>query len=209
MKTKTIIITLAVIFFGNMASFNAQCKKGSVVIGAGTSVSYLVPLMPELVVAATPTIGTDQTLKVYWSPAINASVDYFIGQRVSIGAGINYQKSGVKYSNHAFYTGSVKRHEDFDLTFSRLNAGARLMFHHVNRKHFDLYQGCRLGYSKWKMTNDSHDKELSFANKAQDAVSWQIIMLGMRFNFDENIGIAGEVGFGAPYYGSISLTAKF
>jgi len=79
---------------------------------------------------------------------------------------------------------------------------------------FDLYSGLRIGATYWDLTTTSsdptYDPVTDLLNKLGTTLfSPQLILIGTRYYFVENIGVNAEFAIGSPSFFSVGLSARF
>ena len=160
--------------------------------------------------------GFDTGGKSFSKIPIQLTYDRMVTDRISVGGAFSYQKMGVSYSNDSIFdvNGTLIKIEDFTTTAQRLNFAVRGLFHYVKVDNFDLYSGLRIGATYWDLTTTSsdptYDPVTDLLNKLGTTLfSPQLILIGTRYYFVENIGVNAEFAIGSPSFFSVGLSARF
>jgi opacity protein-like surface antigen len=147
-------------------------------------------------------------------PALQFNVDYGLAETVSIGGAFSFQSLGAEIRNYSYEAkdGSFKTAPILDLNINRINIAARFLFHYnTNNDAFDVYSGARLGYTFWNSSHNLNDA----AGGVEDEI-WprgnvfapQLVLIGFRGYFIDNLGANFELAIGAPHYISMGLNYK-
>lgn len=143
------------------------------------------------------------------TPVIHGSFDYAITDNMSFGAAIGYQKATISYDDYEYFNAdNVLVSEDFDWTISRLNIGARALFHYGKKENFDMYSGLRFGYQNFSSKYDTNDPSFK-ADFKGGAMGMQLILFGARGYFNDHIGFNAELAVGSPYFVMGGLNYRF
>ena len=179
----------------SLSTLSAQTLEGESVIGinAGFSMASALFSLSEI----------DANVDATTPPAIQATYDYALTNRVSLGGGISYQNFKLAYSNY----GEAK--ESFDVRLSRFNVGLRGLFHYGNSEKMDMYSGLRVGLSKWSLDVGTDDPSFDPPKTAGIVFAPQAILFGMRSYLSGHLGIGGEIAIGAPHVVSFGLHYRF
>lgn len=171
----------------------AQQTEKQVVISGGIGYSLLGKLISII------DIGSNKT-ESYASPVTHFAIDYGLKNRFSLGLGVGYQKAGIRYTDYEFTNiNGDEVTEDFEWTISRLNIGARALYHYGPSPEFDMYTGVRLGFQNFtSKANTSNPNFDPFSFKA-GAIGAQFIAFGARGYFLKGLGFHFELAIGSPY----------
>lgn len=187
----------------------SQTEKGQVVLtgGAGTS---LVGLLFNAI--TNPANKVQGEVEFKSTPALLGMIDYGIAKRFSLGFAFSYQSFSGTYSNYS-YTNSngIRVIGTFKDKLTRMNYAIRPLFHLGNNEELDLYIGPRIGFTKWDYTTNNADPYYNGdydGGAFSDRVRVQVLF-GVRYFFNEHIGINGELAIGTPYYMMGGINFKF
>lgn len=215
MKSRSIAITVAMtamLLFSGVAQ--AQYRGGSEsAVGVNVGAS-LVNLLFRAVSYA------DQSgWKSSQIPTVQATYDYRVAERFSIGGAVSFSHIGVDYEDVTLPKDSLDGElQNFDLSLTRINIAARAIFYYTTGKSFELYSGLRPGINIWNISADSTDPDFQagldplddvkvFARAARPGL--QIIGLGANIYPSDNIGINLELCIGQPYFAAIGMKYRF
>jgi len=130
--------------------------------------------------------------------------------KFSLGVATAYEKIAFKYTDDQ-YNGSTTTKYNYEIGFSRLNIAVRPLFHFGNNDDMDLYSGLRIGTNRWSTivkSDDPNFDETDITGVNLGAFGVQVLF-GMRYFFNENIGIQTEIGIGAPYVAEFGMCIGF
>ncbi len=216
MRTKTrykVPITAAVI--GTLlllpAAASAQKDAGKAVITAGAGYSIL-GMSASFVSNTNDSTNNDHFTS---NPYVVASADIGLAKIFSLGPSYGRQSMIYYYDG---YSPSRNAHIRFTDKFIRNNFGLRALFHFGKKESVDMYAGVRLGYTVWNVstTNDNVNYEPKYGG-----VPWAVrvnlknthytaqAIFGVRYFFNDYIGINGEVSIGPPGVFMFGLNLKF
>ncbi|MES2590938.1 MAG: DUF3575 domain-containing protein [Bacteroidota bacterium] len=147
----------------------------------------------DFVVTAGTSIGIGVT-----TPSINASLDYAIKNKFSLGAGVTHTQLD-RFSS--IYSGSV-----YSGNLSRTNIGVRALYHFVERPNWDMYTGLRLGASIWAGSG-TYD-HLIFSTSNGSVIPTLQGLFGIRYMVQDWLGLNAEIGIGAPYAISVGVSCN-
>ncbi|NNE56051.1 MAG: outer membrane beta-barrel protein [Flavobacteriales bacterium] len=184
----------------------AQQAEGQSVISGGVGYSLLGAIFSIDLTGQTSVENTS-------TPVITAAYDYGITENFSLGASFGWQKMGQNYNDYVWYDtddqgNTVEVTEDFEYRLSRTSIGARALFHYGKKENLDLYSGARAAYNLWSVTADSSDPDFLNTNEQVSGVGVQLIAIGGRGYFNENVGAFFELAFGAPYLLAAGISYK-
>jgi Outer membrane protein beta-barrel domain len=131
--------------------------------------------------------GFKSTLPV--NPAV--SVEYGITENISVGAAASY--SGAKISG----TG-------YEVKYTGIFFGARGSYHFATSEKLDPYAGLSLGYVSASVKDKSGST--AFVTAKSSGLGWGA-HVGVRYYFQPNIGVYGELG--ASSFSILNLGAAF
>jgi len=143
-------------------------------------------------------------------PNIGGTVDYGLTQKSSIGLAVSYQSEVVQDNDYSFLNANK---------ISRTNFAVRFL-KHLNKRHpnFDNYFGLRVGCSYWvdKPISSGENQNLAvsipfyyFLETPNSLVPSIQFLFGMRFYFNDTIGIHIEAGIGSPYLVESGISFRF
>ncbi|HEV7231202.1 MAG TPA: hypothetical protein VGO45_07740 [Bacteroidia bacterium] len=159
------------------------------------------------------------TMNAFSYPAGVVNVDWSWKERLSIGGCFSWQEIGYRFNNYNYTPSGSSIQSNPVLinwvdTYDRYNLAVRLLYQFVQTKDFQMYFGVRGGYTWWSRRSTNPDPFYNFDPYNEYShifitpVSIQSVM-GMRYFFNETIGINAEVGIGAPYALLLGVTGKF
>lgn len=144
------------------------------------------------------------------SPALHAEYNYFLYERLSLGAGIAFQQVGAFYENYQYENNGATVTEDINAKLVRLNFSARALFWYNPQSTFRVYSGVRLGISNWRADTNTGDPNFDidqYINIALGAAfAPQLILIGGDFPLNQSLHFGGELAIGAPYFISAGLS---
>ena len=157
--------------------------------------------------------GVGENVSSYSIPAFQLTYDHMLEEWFSLGAGVSFQRMGIKYNDYTYFDEEgVLKMEDFTTKISRFNFGIRPLFHYGNFSKIDMYSGLRLGVTNWTITSNSRNPLYNPENdvnfKSGLVFAPQLILFGLRGYFTENIGANFEVAVGAPHFLSFGLSYR-
>lgn len=119
-------------------------------------------------------------------PAISASLDYGINDKMSIGGLVGYSSSEQKV------------YGDYGWKYSYLVIGARGAYHFELGKNFDPYVGVILGYNVVSASTIGTAQNSYWGTTYSASASYMMFggFLGGRYYVSDNFAIFGEVGYG-------------
>ena len=192
---------LILLFLIAPLSVFSQKQEGEMVATAGAGWSLLGAIFSLSDVSG----ETSTTV----TPVFHASFDYGLTRNMSIGAAFGYQKATVSYNDYVYYNSNNQEiTEDFDWSVSRLNIGARVLFHYGSNENFDMYSGMRLGFQSFTSEFDTTDPSFDSDFKG-GTLGFQLVAFGARGYFTPNIGFNAEVALGSPYFVMGGLNYRF
>jgi hypothetical protein len=196
--TITIAVIVGVLFF-NSKEVNAQNREGQVVVDAGLGYS-LIFAVPGILISDGSYSSHSAT------PAINATADYALLDRFSLGLGITYQSVTLNYAD--YYNNVTGAPETYSTSISRLNIGIRPLYHFASRKRIDLYIGARFGLSIWNNANANDPYNSGSSTYSGTLPSFQALF-GVRKYFSHHVGAHVEFALGTPYFMEAGISVKF
>ena len=122
-------------------------------------------------------------------PPITAGFQYGLEDKISIGGLIGYTSSSYDYGT---WLGT-----DYTWTYSYILIAARGEYHFLeNSEKLDGYGGVTLGYAITSVSEPS-----GFSGYYSAGASYMVggVHVGLRYYFNPNIAIFGEVGYGVGY----------
>ena len=168
------------------------------------------------------------------TPTFQLAYDRSIVDWFSAGAAISYNHASYKYDGLEY---NGQKLGTAALTAGRTTLSTRLLLHYFNKGNWDFYSGGRLGLGIWtgRLSLDVEDgleqeliaeidKNLTgivprfIRNRLVNNLSVragfiapqvQIIPIGVRGHFNNNIGIGAELALGSPYFLSAGLNYRF
>lgn len=181
---------------------HAQKNKGGLAVNAGAGFS-LFGILGSLNLS----IKDDFSVESNSTPAFLGSVDYAFENNVSLGLGGGYQAISQKFTDYTFVDANgVEQVGSFSYNLSRLNLGARLLFHFGNGR-MDAYAGIKPGVNIYNISMDitSDIPEPTWLRTGGTTFALQVIPIGFRGYFTDNIGFFMETGIGAPSFISAGI----
>jgi hypothetical protein len=167
-------------------------------------------------------------------PTFQLAWDYGVVKWFSIGVAGSYNSAKYTYDNVKYKGKSLG---EVQLSAARTTLTVRPLFHYGNRDKWDWYSGFRLGVGLWSgrlsiNSNDDLQQQLleqidedlrgfipAFIRKKLVnnvgaragfvAPALQIIPIGARYYFNDNIGANAEIAIGSPYYLSGGIDFRF
>ncbi len=122
-------------------------------------------------------------------PPISVGFQYGIEDKISIGGLVGYTSSTYDYGT---WYGT-----DYSWTYTYIIIGARGEYHFLeNSNNMDGYAGATLGYAIASVSTPS-----GFTGYYSAGTSYMVFgaHLGLRYYFNPNIAVFGEVGYGVGY----------
>lgn len=116
----------------------------------------------------------------------------------------NYPHGGARYVAYYPTPPAGGPNSDVIETLTRINLGARILYHIRNDDVVDFYLGGRLGISLW---NDQSNPA-GFSSEGEGTKISIQALIGMRREIDKYFGIYIEGGIGTPYFGLAGLYLK-
>lgn len=211
-----------VLFFcSNQRAFAQNSDyKNAVSVTTGLNGWQIVALLDNFIEA-------DSVVGAYMkaSPTFGVSYDMGLLKWFSLGVHANFNRGEIGADDLTInvdgkeYTGVAR------LQLRRYNLGFRPLFHYGNNGRFDWYSGFRVGVNYRVMdVNIGTDADITdyevinrlignswLLNRNYRGVrpTFQLIPLGFRAHFTENLGLGVETALGAPYYLNAQLTYRF
>lgn len=196
MKKFTLIaLTLLLSFMGISQQAHAQYQQGDVLINGGLSLGLLG-------------YGWGGYTRAGGLPALTVNVEYSLDDRFAVGPYIGYFSRTYKQS----WSGGSYKHG-----FSAFAFGARGTAHatdlinewfdaSIDENKLDIYGSAQLGYEiyTWNYDDDLND---DFYPKSSTGGINLGLILGARYNFNEQVGAYFEFGRGT--FGLATLGASF
>ena len=180
--------------------FGQQTKKENV-ITAGAGYSFLGALLSLA-------DGPNAQTKVI--PAILLSYDHGFSDYVSLGIAVGYQQANTKYTNYDWLDADgITRTSNFEVNGSRLNIGARTLFHYGDIENLDFYSGLRVSYQQYSVSDNSPDPDFSASFKNNNLLGFQLIAFGVRGYVGKHLGFNTELAVGSPYLAMVGLNYRF
>ena len=145
------------------------------------------------------------------TPLFHGLVDYGIAKKFTIGIGFGYQKNTVADWEHDEYnpfTGYYDRYYYTD-KWTRINIGARGLFHMVRTERISLYAGMRISGNMYTHSTNYGDSRYFTKLKVHPAPVSVQVLFGFSVFVTKNLGFNTELGLGGPYFFSLGLTSKF
>jgi hypothetical protein len=193
----------------------------SLQVQAGLNGWQLVGLLDEIDAVEEVNIRTTGTYGL--------SYDYYVIKNFSVGANLSYNRLVITSPSIDLsirgqsYSGRVRAN------VGRTNLGVRLLGHYVNNERFGLYSGLRGGFNWYRagaeLETDSFESVdvveavldklgLDFFGLQTGKINGtrptiQVIPIGARIGFTENVGMTVETALGPTSYLSLGLNARF
>ncbi len=124
-------------------------------------------------------------------PPVHASFEHGITDKIGVGAIVGYTASTWEQS---FLSTT------YEWKFTYLLVGARGAYHFKTDDKIDLYGGAMLGYNIASAKFESNDASLNaFITEPKVGGVAVGAFVGGRYNFNEKIGIFGELGYNIAY----------
>lgn len=207
MKKLTIIaIIIAGLMCGTSHQVKAQNQQGEFVASAGGGYSLIFAVLNSL--GSYSNNVTGGTITSIGIPEINATGDYALSSRFSLGLGIGYQSGGFTVKGFSDSSnGLVNQSATIDI--SRLNIGIRPIFHFGSNPDVDFYMGFRVGVSIWNVGLTSTDPNFNFLGKFTGTLPSFQALLGFKGYFSPVVGAHIEVAVGTPYFVEAGLSFRF
>lgn len=156
--------------------------------------------LPDLFIYKTPTS----------QPALQATYEYRIHQRFSI---------GVAYSTQRFYEDQIfyalahndtipQQRLDFKAVTTRNDFGVRVLIHAISTERLDIYAAGRYGVNMENFEKNYFNLKTKERTQKSD---WQVFQaaVGVRYYVIENVGISIEAAIGEPHFFSTGLNCRF
>ncbi len=215
-------LSLCILICCSNARLTAQNNdyKNAISVTTGLNGWQIVALLDNFIEA-------DSVVGAYMkaSPTFGVSYDMGLLKWFSLGVHANFNRGEIGADDLTLnvdgkeYTGVAR------LQLRRYNLGFRPLFHYGNNGRFDWYSGFRVGVNYRVMdVNIGTDADITdyevinrlignnwLLNRNYRGVrpTFQLIPLGFRAHFTENLGIGLETALGAPYYLNAQLTYRF
>lgn len=149
-------------------------------------------------------INVVEDIRISSSPSFYLGYDNRVYKRVSLGAGIGYQRIRAFYTNYQYEQNGETITESFGSTLTRFNFSVRALYWYNASASIRLYSGLRLGISNWSANTNTGDPNFDpdrFINLALGAaLAPQLILLGVSYPFNNHWSLGGEMAVGAPYF---------
>lgn len=194
-----LILTSLILSFFNTTY--AQKSQGEIVVttGVGSSLSLNI-----LKTAANQKLKSRGLEKIDATPIYNATLDYGITEKFSLGGAYSYNK--MTWTDEYSSTDTLIQALDTtkgDVLFVRNNISIRGLYHFGNMESLDIYGGARIGMSIWKLSatveNDNLESASNFSFPA--TLPSILVMVGARKYFGDFFGVHLELGLGtSPYF---------
>lgn len=148
------------------------------------------------------------------NPFLTGSYDIGLGKIFSLGLSYSHQSFRYYYDGYSPSRAENVRYTD---KFTRTNYGLRALFHFGKKESTDVYAGVRLGYTVWGTSTNNEN----IGHKPQDIVPWALrvnyknthytgqAIFGLRYFFNDHIGINGEISVGPPGLFMLGLNGRF
>jgi hypothetical protein len=191
---------------------SAQMKDGALLITAGGATSFTG-------IGNMLNINGDGTSTPFSYPAIALNTDLLIKRDLSLGLCFSMQEMGYNFTgpyNYNAPNGVANGYQNilsWKDTYNRYNVSARGLYHFINKEHFSMYTGVRVGYTWWSRSSNNPDPFYNysyydkFKHMTLTPLSVQAIW-GIRYFFTDEIGANLEVGLGAPYLLLLGVSVK-
>lgn len=210
---KTILVTAIAFLSGPLFHSNAvqaQNEKGKsvVTVGAGSSLASLVFAFLKTVNNQTGSFGYTLTS----TPVIIGAYDYAIADKFSLGAAFSYQTFAIGYTDYTYTNNQGNSMVgSFTDRLTRINVGLRPLVHFGDDEHLDNYFGARISYTSWSYSTNNPDPYYAIDGTYSSAVKpiKVQVLYGIRYFFNDLIGINGEIAIGPSYYIMGGLNFKF
>ncbi len=211
MKKLSIVLLSAALCFAMLKpqAAMAQKEKGQSVVTVGAGASLVGILFKAI---TTPVNSSGGSAKFSSTPAILAMYDFGVTDRFSIGAAFSYQSFTGTFTDWAYDNSlggvSVATFKD---RVTRLNYAVRPLFHLGNNDDMDMYIGPRIGMTQWTFSSNNPDPYYD-SGDFYDGFTSRIrvqVLYGIRYFFNEHIGLNGEIAIGTPYYMMGGINFKF
>src|SRR6478609_9543923 len=171
---------------------NAQVyEKGNVVVDA----FYGFPnLFGAIVRNAYDNSSYYSNVKVRSLGPLGICAEYLVGDKIGVGAEFTYATTVGKYD----YSGSGTTYS-YEESFNRFRILPRLNFHFGSSSQLDPYLTFGMGYGNFKYKLTTNDPSQSGGADVKDPINFSYRMgFGLRYFFNDHIGLMGEFGFGGP-----------
>lgn len=213
MKRISILLLCLVSVFTGFAQKKVKLdgvnEKGSKVVGLGFGVSITGVFINGSVETDSVKYIGDSRL------ALNASYDFYITNRFSIGVQASNQHFKVNVKEWIFINeaGLGRTVQNVNSKMNRMYLGARMLMHYKNNAKIDVYSGIRLGLVHWtnKMnTNDAEfikEFESNFPIFTRPALG--ITAIGARVKITPEFSGNLELNLGVPHLFSIGASYRF
>jgi len=172
---------------------------GKMVVGIHAGLS-LSGFYNEALEADTVTMQYTTSVK----PALQATFDYFLTNKVTLGFFFSVQPVRVDISHWQFDTlNPNKSIDNLQAKLRRTYVGGKLLYHFKNTEKIDIYSGLRAGALFWNNKYPSTDPAFISSLKGEFVMinrpSVGIIPIGMRIKFTPQIAANFEINASAPH----------
>lgn len=180
--------------------FGQQMKNESV-ITAGAGYSFLGALL---------SLNDGPNVQTTVTPAMLVSFDHGFSDYVSLGVAVGFQQANSTYTDYDWIDANgVSRKSNFEVKGSRLNIGARTLFHYGDIKDLDFYSGLRIAYQQYSVSDNSPNPEFEASFKNNSLLGFQLIAFGVRGFVGKNLGFTTELAIGSPYLAMVGVNYRF
>ncbi len=150
------------------------------------------------------TINTIGSVELIARPMWQGSYHYFFKKWFSLGIAYSSQQIIGTVYDYEYYNNNVLEYIDFNVVVKRSKIGVYPMFHYGKSAHKDMYSGFNIGVLHNKATLNTEfagviTKDL-FSFNMGARPSMQLLLYGIRYYINKNVGFNFEVGLGAPFF---------
>jgi len=147
-------------------------------------------------------------------PAIQATFDYGLTDKVSIGAAVSYQNIDLGSTSNTYVDADGNTQtESVSTTYNRSNFAIRPLFHYGGDSNLDMYSGLRIGWLGRDYTSNSNDPSFNpvnfFGADSGGRFALGVTAFGLRYYFTDNIGAGIEINIGSPHITNVGVSARF
>jgi opacity protein-like surface antigen len=189
---KLIILFAVIICVMNVQRTQAQIvEEGNLVIDA----YYGWPNLYKTALKTLYVDGTATSSKVGSIGPLGARFEYMLSDVVGIGAEFGYVNTFVEWRDAGF---SGTTTYDYKVSAPKIHALIRMNFHFTQHDKVDAYGGFGVGYKNRSFKFESNDPDYT-GGKIDSFFPVGIrLCVGVRYFFNENIGLNTEFGLGGP-----------
>ncbi len=213
MKRHIILLPIFIaLLFSNFATVSAQNEthRHNIYIGQAHSMVKVMFIKDlDLIETSNPDSFTIGKPSIRSTPAFQATYDFAINKRFSVGAAYSFQQMTDKLEHISmnFIGDQISNGERMKVQYNRSNIAVRGLIHFVNTPRLDMYIGGRVGGSVWKTTTTNLDNNVQKTHRGvMPSVQG---VLGMRYYILPNLGVSTELGFGSPHFFNYGLNYRF